>query len=78
MKKKKLSNKLDNGAIAKLASLTSDAINDYKKRQKQLIHDHISKSNIVITTALIPGKPAPILIPKPMVESMKPGSIIMD
>ena len=35
MKKKKLSNKLDNGAIAKLASLTSDAISDYKKRQKQ-------------------------------------------
>ena len=51
---------------------------DYKKRQEQLIHDHISKSNIVITTALIPGKPAPILIPKTMVESMKPGSIIMD
>ena len=35
MKKKKLSNRLDNGAIAKRASLTSDAISDYKKRQKQ-------------------------------------------
>ena len=35
MKKKKLLNKLDNGAIAKIASLTSDAFSDYKKRQKQ-------------------------------------------
>jgi NAD/NADP transhydrogenase alpha subunit len=51
---------------------------DYKKKQQELIHEHISKSNIVITTALIPGKPAPLLIPKSMVESMKPGSVIMD
>ena len=51
---------------------------DYKNRQQKLIHDHISKSDIVITTALIPGKPAPKLIPESMVNSMKPGSIIMD
>ncbi len=51
---------------------------DYKKKQQELIHEHISKSNVVITTALIPGKPAPLLIPKSMVESMKPGSVIMD
>jgi NAD(P) transhydrogenase subunit alpha len=57
------------------AKETSD---EYKQKQKDLIHEHISKSNIVITTALIPGKPAPLLIPKNMVESMKPGSIIMD
>jgi len=57
------------------AKETSD---DYKKRQQELIHGHISKSDVVITTALIPGKPAPILIPTTMVEGMRPGSIIMD
>ena len=51
---------------------------DYKKRQQKLIHDHISKSDVVVTTALIPGKPAPKLISESMVNSMKPGSIIMD
>ena len=51
---------------------------DYKKKQQELIHEHISKSDAVITTALIPGRPAPILIPSTMVESMKPGSVIMD
>ena len=51
---------------------------DYKRLQQQLIHDHISKADMVITTALIPGKPAPILIPTSMVDAMKPGSIIMD
>ena len=57
------------------AKETSD---DYKKRQQELIHDHISKSDVVITTALIPGRPAPILITTNMVEAMKPGSVIMD
>ena len=57
------------------AKETSD---DYKKRQQELIHDHISKSDVVVTTALIPGRPAPILITNSMVDAMKPGSIIMD
>ena len=57
------------------AKETSD---DYKKRQQELIHDHISKSDVVITTALIPGRPAPILITTSMVDAMKPGSVIMD
>jgi len=57
------------------AKETSD---DYKKHQQELIHEHISKSDVVITTALIPGRPAPILIPTTMVEGMRPGSIIMD
>ena len=55
-----------------------ETTDDYKKRQNELIHAHISKSDIVITTALIPGKPAPILISKSMVDSMKSGSVIMD
>lgn len=51
---------------------------DYQKRQRQLIHDTIIKQDIVITTALIPGKPAPILITEEMVKAMKPGSVIVD
>lgn len=51
---------------------------DYKKRQQELIKEHIAKSDMVVTTALIPGKPAPILIPKHMVDVMKPGAVIMD
>lgn len=57
------------------AKETSD---EYKRLQQQLIHDHISKADVVITTALIPGRPAPILIPTSMVDAMKSGSIIMD
>ena len=50
----------------------------YKKKQQELLAEHISKSDIVITTALIPGRPAPILIPEHMVKGMAPGSVIMD
>ena len=51
---------------------------DYKIRQREMIKKHIAKSNLVITTALVPGRPAPLLIPTEMVDGMKPGSVIMD
>ena len=51
---------------------------EYKKKQNELMAVHLSKSDIVITTALIPGRPAPKLITNEMVESMKPGSAIID
>jgi NAD(P) transhydrogenase subunit alpha len=51
---------------------------DDKKRQAALVADHIKAQDVVITTALIPGRPAPILVTKEMVESMKPGSVIVD
>ena len=51
---------------------------DYKRQQAELTASHISKQDIVITTALIPGRPAPVLVTKEMVETMKPGSIIVD
>jgi NAD(P) transhydrogenase subunit alpha len=51
---------------------------DYKRRQQELITKHIAKSDVVITTALIPGKRAPILIPADMVAGMQPGSVIVD
>ena len=51
---------------------------DYKKQQELKIKERTAKSDLVITTALIPGKPAPLLINKNMVENMKKGSVIMD
>ncbi|MGD9502890.1 MAG: Re/Si-specific NAD(P)(+) transhydrogenase subunit alpha [Methyloceanibacter sp.] len=50
----------------------------YKKKQAALVAEHVKGQDIVITTALIPGRPAPKLISKEMIESMKPGSIIVD
>jgi NAD(P) transhydrogenase subunit alpha len=51
---------------------------EYKKRQAELIHETAKKSDIIITTALIPGKPAPVLVTEEMVRDMKPGSVIFD
>jgi NAD(P) transhydrogenase subunit alpha len=51
---------------------------DYQAKQAELTASHIAKQDIVVTTALIPGRPAPRLISKAMVESMKPGSVIVD
>ena len=50
----------------------------YKKKQAELVAEHVKNQDIVITTALIPGRPAPKLISRAMIESMKPGSIIVD
>jgi H+-translocating NAD(P) transhydrogenase subunit alpha len=50
----------------------------YKKKQAALIAETIKKQDIVITTALIPGRPAPVLVTEEMVRSMKPGSVIVD
>ena len=57
------------------AKETSD---EYKQKQQELIKEYLSKADMVITTALIPGRKAPILIRKNVVELMKPGSVIMD
>ncbi len=51
---------------------------DFKNKQKQLIHDHAVKSSVVICTAQIPGRKAPLLVEKATVEAMKPGSVIID
>lgn len=51
---------------------------EYKAKQQDLLKDTIKKQDVVITTALIPGKKAPILITKEMVSLMKPGSVIVD
>lgn len=51
---------------------------EYKQKQAELISKHIAKSDVVIPTALIPGRKAPILISEEQVKSMKPGSVIVD
>jgi H+-translocating NAD(P) transhydrogenase subunit alpha len=51
---------------------------EYKAKQQKLTEETIAKQDIVITTALIPGRPAPKLITEAMVKSMKPGSVIVD
>jgi NAD(P) transhydrogenase subunit alpha len=51
---------------------------DYQAKQAALVAGHIAKQDIVITTALIPGRPAPRLITREMVESMRAGSVVVD
>jgi NAD(P) transhydrogenase subunit alpha len=51
---------------------------EFKKKQKQLIHDKAVQSNVVICTAQIPGRKAPLLIEKATVDAMKPGTVIID
>jgi len=51
---------------------------EYQAKQAALVADHIAKQDIVITTALIPGRPAPRLVTAAMVRSMKPGSVLVD
>ncbi len=51
---------------------------DFLQKQKAKIAESIAKADIVITTAQIPGKPAPILVTTPMIEAMKKGSVIID
>lgn len=51
---------------------------DFQRRQHEFVAKHIAKQNIVVTTALIPGRPAPRLVTEDMVRSMAPGSVIVD
>ena len=62
----------DEGGYAKEAS------EEFLKKQKELIFKHVTEADIVITTALVPGKKAPILVTEEMVKNMKPGSVILD
>jgi NAD(P) transhydrogenase subunit alpha len=51
---------------------------EWMKRQAELVHERAKQADIVITTALIPGRPAPVLISEETVKAMKPGSVIVD
>ncbi|MCF8259332.1 MAG: Re/Si-specific NAD(P)(+) transhydrogenase subunit alpha [Melioribacteraceae bacterium] len=62
----------DSGGYAKEAS------EEFLKKQKELIFKHVTEADIVITTALVPGRKAPILVSEEMVKNMKPGSVVLD
>lgn len=62
----------DAGGYAKEAS------EEFLKKQKELIFKHITEADIVITTALVPGKKAPVLVTEEMVKKMRPGSVVLD
>ena len=62
----------DSGGYAKEASP------EFLKKQKELIFKHVTEADIVITTALVPGKKAPILVTEEMVKKMRPGSVVLD
>src|SRR5207249_759398 len=51
---------------------------DTHRREVELLHKHAKASDVIITTALIPGRPAPVLITEEMVKDMQPGSVIVD
>jgi NAD(P) transhydrogenase subunit alpha len=60
------------------AGYAKEMSKEYQAKQAALVAEHIKKQDIVITTALIPGRPAPRLINKGMVTSMRPGSVVVD
>src|SRR6202521_2051606 len=60
------------------AGYAKEMSKEYQAKQAALVAEHIKKQDIVITTALIPGRPAPRLISREMVASMRPGSVIVD
>ncbi|MBU2505158.1 MAG: Re/Si-specific NAD(P)(+) transhydrogenase subunit alpha [Bacteroidetes bacterium] len=65
-------NMQDEGGYAKEAS------EEFLKKQKELIFKHVTHADIVITTALVPGKKAPVLVTEEMVKKMRPGSVVLD
>lgn len=65
-------NMQDEGGYAKEAS------EEFLKKQKELIFKHVSEADIVITTALVPGRKSPVLVTAEMVENMRKGSVIVD
>ncbi len=62
----------DEGGYAKEAS------EEFLKKQKELIFKHVTEADIVITTALVPGRKAPVLVTEEMVKNMRPGSVVLD
>ena len=62
----------DEGGYAKEAS------EEFLQKQKELLFKHVTEADIVITTALIPGRKAPVLITEEMVKNMRPGSVVLD
>jgi len=69
--------KPDEGA-AEPSVYAKEASDDYKRRQREAVAASVAQADVVITTAQVPGKKAPILVPPEMVQSMRAGSVIVD
>lgn len=65
-------NMQDAGGYAKEASA------EFLQKQKEVIFKHVTEADIVITTALVPGKKAPVLVTEEMIKNMRPGSVVLD
>ncbi|MDH5526432.1 MAG: Re/Si-specific NAD(P)(+) transhydrogenase subunit alpha [Nitrospirota bacterium] len=63
---------------AEASVYAKEMADDYKQKEQALLATHVPLNDMVITTALIPGRPAPRLIDEEMVRSMRPGSVIVD
>jgi len=63
---------------AKAGGYAVEQTDEFRQRQAQVIHDHAIKSDVIICTAQIPGKKAPLLLKKETVYAMKPGAVIID
>ena len=61
-----------------VAGYAKEMSNEYKAKQSELIASTVAKQDIVICTALIPGRPAPVLVSEDMIKTMKPGSVLID
>jgi H+-translocating NAD(P) transhydrogenase subunit alpha len=62
----------DSGGYAKQAS------EEFLRKQKEVLFKHITEADVVITTALVPGRKAPVLVTEEMVKKMRPGSVVLD
>jgi len=51
---------------------------DFLRRQREIVHQRVARADAVIATALVPGKRAPLLVPRAMVEAMRPGAVVLD
>ena len=61
-----------------VAGYAKEMSDEYKAKQSELIASTVAKQDIVICTALIPGRPAPVLVSEDMIKTMKPGSVLID
>lgn len=69
---------VDNTGETSVGGYATEASDDYKRRQKEAVNASLAKADLVITTAFVPGRKAPILISKEQVEMMKNGAVIID
>lgn len=66
------------GGASEESVYAAEASEDYKNRQAKAVAEKVAKADVVITTAQVPGRKAPLLVPTSMVETMKPGAVIVD